>query len=131
VKKCLFGIVRAAALAGMACIPAAALAQDAVKTAPESYKVAVENASIRALDIRIPAGGRTPMHSHPASLLTVFGPCKMRFTAADGKKSDVEFKGGEIVWREAETHAGENIGPGECHAMQVEMKQPLPPARKM
>ena len=54
----------------------------------------------------------------------------MRFTGADGKKSDVDFKGGEIVWREAETHAGENIGPGECHAMQVEMKQPPPAARK-
>ena len=45
-KNRLFGIVRAAALAGMACIPAAALGQDAVKTAPDIYKVAVENAWI-------------------------------------------------------------------------------------
>ena len=35
------------------------------------------------------------------------------------------------MWREAETHAGENIGPGECHALQVEMKQPAPAAKKM
>ena len=44
----LSGSVWAAALAGMARIPAAALAQDAGGYAPESYKVAVRNASIRS-----------------------------------------------------------------------------------
>ena len=130
-RKHLVGMARAVAVAVLAGIPAAAPAQDAVKVAADIYKVALENAWVRVFDIRAPAGGRTPMHSHPASILTMYTPCKLRFTAADGKKSDVEFKGGEIVWREPETHAVENIGPGECHAMQVEMKQPPPAVKKM
>jgi len=131
VKKYLVGMARAAALAALAGIPFVAMAQDAAKAAPDIYKVALENAWVRAFDIRIPSGGRTPMHSHPASLLTVYTPCKVRFTLADGKKTDVDFKGGETVWREPETHAVENIGTGECHALQVEMKQPAPAAKKM
>ena len=130
-KNPLVGTVRAAAVFALAGIPAAAMAQDAGRAAPDIYKVALENAWVRAFDIRIPAGGRTPMHSHPASLLTVYTPCKVRFTMADGKKTEVDFKGGETLWREPETHAVENIGTGECHALQVEMKQPAPPAKKM
>jgi len=107
---------------GLAFFPLVALAQDAVKVAPDVYKVAVDNADVRALDIRIKPGVKVAMHSHPASVLTAYGPCKIRFSSPDGKSHDVEFKAGDIVWNDAQTHASENVGTTECHALQVELK---------
>ena len=115
---------------GLALLPLVVLAQDPVKIAPEVYKVSVDNADVRALDIHIKAGGKVAMHSHPASVLTAYTACKMRFTHADGKSAEVKFKPGDIVWRDAETHAGENIGTTECHALQVELKHAKPAAKK-
>jgi hypothetical protein len=54
----------------------------------------------------------------------------MRFTSPDGKSSEAEFKAGDIVWRDAESHAGENIGTAECHALQLELKHAKGPATK-
>jgi hypothetical protein len=53
----------------------------------------------------------------------------MRFTSSDGKSADAEFKPGDIVWRDAETHAGENIGTADCHVLQVELKHAKPAAK--
>lgn len=43
---------------GLALLPLVALAQDPVKIAPEVYKVAIENADVRALDTSSRAGRR-------------------------------------------------------------------------
>ena len=94
------------------------------------YKVAFENANVRALDIHVKLGAKVAMHSHPASVLTAYTPCKMRLMSSDGKSADVEFKSGDIVWRDAETHAGENIGTAECHVLQVELKHAGGAAKK-
>ncbi len=123
-------LVRSCLAVGLASLPLVARAADPVKVAPEIYKVAIDNADVRALDITVKPGAKTPMHSHPASVLTAFGPCKLRFSTPDGKSNDVEFKGGEIIWRDAETHAGENIGTADCHALQVELKHAKPAAKK-
>jgi quercetin dioxygenase-like cupin family protein len=130
-RKASLFLVRSCVAIGLASLPLVARAQDPVKLAPEMYKVAFDNADARALDIRVPPGGKTAMHSHPASVLTAYTPCKMRFTGADGKSNDVEFKPGDIIWRDAESHAGENVGTAECHALQVELKNAKPAAKKM
>jgi quercetin dioxygenase-like cupin family protein len=115
-------LVRSCLAIGLAALPLVARAEDPVRLAPEMYKVAIDNADVRALDITVKPGGKVAMHSHPASVLTAYTPCKMRFTSSDGKSADVEFKPGDIVWRDAESHAGENIGTAECHVLQVELK---------
>lgn len=56
---------------GLVSLPLAARAQDPVKLAPDMYKVVIDNADVRALDIRVQPGGKVAMHSHPASVLTV------------------------------------------------------------
>lgn len=129
-KKASLLLVRWCVAIGLASLPFVARAEDPVKLAPEMYKVAIDNAEVRALDIRVQPGGKVAMHSHPASVLTAYTPCKMRFTGADGKSADVEFKPGDIVWRDAESHAGENIGTEECHALQVELKHAKGAAKK-
>ena len=37
---------------------------DALVAAPEQHEVLLENARVRVLDTRIPAGSRTPVHTH-------------------------------------------------------------------
>lgn len=113
----------------MVLVPVIAAAQDPVKISPEIYKVTVDNASVRALEVRIPVGAKSPMHSHPASVVAAFSPCKVKFTSPDGKSREVEFKVGDTVWRNAETHAAENVGTAECHALQVELKKTKPMAK--
>jgi len=122
-------LVRSCMAIGLAALPLVARAQDPVKLAPEVYKVAIDNADVRALDITVKPGGKVGMHSHPASVLTAYTPCKLRFTSSDGKSADSEFKPGDIVWRDAETHAGENIGTADCHVLQVELKHAKPAAK--
>ena len=101
----------------------AATAQDAVKVAPGAYKVLLENDHVRVLDVRLPAGGKAPMHSHPAYIVYALSDGKVRFTSPKGKTQEIDIKAGEATWRPAESHAVENIGP-DVHVLNVELKAP-------
>src|SRR5438093_8264180 len=50
-------------------LPLVAAAQDPVKVDPSHYKVLLDNPAVRVLKINVPAGAKTPMHSHPDGLL--------------------------------------------------------------
>ena len=115
-------LVRSCVVIGLAALPLVARGDDAVKLSPEMYKVAIDNADVRVLDITVKAGAKVAMHSHPASVVTAYTPCKLRFTGADGKSADSDFKAGDVLWRDAESHAGENIGTTDCLVLQVELK---------
>ena len=52
--------------------PAAAAAQDPVKTNPEVYRVVFENASVRVLGATVKPGGRTTMHEHPDNVIVAW-----------------------------------------------------------
>jgi quercetin dioxygenase-like cupin family protein len=116
-------IVGALTLPGIAAEPAAET--DPVKLAPEIYKVTLDNDRVRVLEIHLPAGTKTPMHSHPDYLAVTINAGKVRFTQADGTSKEVEFKLGDTFFAKAETHAAENIGNSELHALNIELKQPL------
>ncbi|HEY3304766.1 MAG TPA: cytoplasmic protein [Candidatus Binatia bacterium] len=97
-------------------------AQDPAKVAKDVYKTTTDNEHVRVLDIRLKPGGKSPMHSHPAYIAIALTPCKVKFTAPNGKSQEVELKPGEAVWRDAETHSVDNVG-GECHALNIELKR--------
>lgn len=98
-------------------------AQDPLKIAPEIYKVALENERVRVLDVHLKAGGKSPKHSHPAYVAVAFTPCKVRFTLPDGKTREADMKPGDVVWSDPETHSVDNIGTGECHVLNIELKE--------
>ena len=75
-------------LAFVALSSRAAFAQDAVKVAPEHYKLVTENASVRVLRIDYAPGSKSPMHQHPDAIVIPLGPSKVRFTTPDGKTED-------------------------------------------
>ncbi len=100
-----------------------ALAQDPVKVAPNNFKVLLENDRVRVLDFHSKTGEKISMHSHPASIAyTISGSGKTKFTSADGKTSERGGTVGAATWRDAETHASEYLGPGDIHALLVELK---------
>lgn len=102
---------------------AALMAQDPVKVAPGTYKVTVDNPSVRVLDVHLKPGEKVPMHSHPGYVVVALSDCKAKFTMADGKSQETEVKAGESQWRAAESHAVENTGSGECHVLNIEVKK--------
>ena len=99
-----------------------ARAQDPVKVAPAAFTERLNNANVRVLEYQSKPGDKEAMHDHARSVIYVMSGGKMRFTAPDGKTNDVEYKTGDVVWRDPVKHSGENIGTTELHALLVEMK---------
>ncbi len=76
-----------------------AMAQDAARTQPQSYRVAFENDKLRALEFRSRPGMGVcgeGMHSHPAHLTVVLSSGKARVKTPDGKVQVVEGKIGDV-----------------------------------
>ena len=96
--------------------------RDPVKLAPDFYKVALENDRVRVLDIRMKPGDKSPEHSHPAYVIYALSDAKLKFTDPDGTSEEVEVDAGQTVWRDAETHAVENVGTTEVHVLNIELR---------
>ena len=99
-------------------------AQDPAKQSPQYYKVLLENAQVRVLEYRLKPGEKEPMHTHVAGGLYIFGDAKMRTTYPDGRTEESAGGAGEAHWRSPVTHALENIGTTEAHALAVDIKKP-------
>lgn len=110
----------------LALLPLLALslsAQDALKAAPDHYKVRVENAHVRVIENVLAPGQKDGTHTHPAGWYYVTRPGKMRVVHADGKVEIWEAKEGEAGWMEAEgPHTSENIGTTTMGFILVEVK---------
>ena len=104
-----------------------ALAQDAVTTEAGSYRVVLENDSVRVLEIF--SQPRTWLcgdgeHSHPAHLTVALSDARVRITLPDGERIDASHRLGDVFWSEAETHTVENVGGGSVRALIIEIKDP-------
>jgi beta-alanine degradation protein BauB len=98
------------------------LAQDPLPRYPENYKVIVENERARVLDFQLRKGAREESHSHPAHVVYVVAPFRIRFTFPDGHSVVRVAKAGDVLYSEAITHASENIGNTDAHGVLVELK---------
>ncbi|MCB2114748.1 MAG: hypothetical protein KDE00_00215 [Rhodobacteraceae bacterium] len=99
-----------------------ATAQDAAVTDPGLYKVLFENDRVRLLEYRDLPGNKTSMHEHPAFLVCALSAFERRLTLPDGKVLNRSFTPGQVLFSEAQTHMGENVGPTETHILMVELK---------
>ncbi len=110
------------AIAAVTLITTAAQAADPAVTDRDHYTVMFENDRVRVLEYRDRPGDKTHEHSHPAFVLYAVGPFERRITLSDGKTLDRTFKGGEVMFSEAQTHIGENVGSTPTHVIMVELK---------
>ena len=99
-----------------------ALAQDPVKAAPQAFKERLNNDKVRVLEYASKPGEKEALHSHPDIVLYVIQGGKFKSTATDGTSKVIEYKTGDVAWREALTHSGENVGSTELKALLIEMK---------
>ena len=113
---------RAVLLALSAFCAASAAAQDPAKVAPDIYKVLMENASVRVLEVKGKVGQKAPMHKHPGYVVYNLSDGSVRFTDAKGATSEAPLKTGEAMWRDAESHASEVVT--DIHALLFELKGP-------
>lgn len=103
--------------------PPAALAQDAVKIAPDHTRVRAENAQVRVIENVLRPGDKDGTHTHPAGWFYVTQGGRMKVTTADGKVELWEPKTGDSGWMEAEgAHTSENVGTAPMSFILVEVK---------
>lgn len=95
---------------------------DAIRAAPDTHKLAFENAFVRVLDVRVPPGSIEKRHRHPHGLSVYFTDWTVKVTL-DGRAPEVhERKSGTFAWNEAVTHTVENVSKTEGHVLRIELK---------
>lgn len=107
---------------GVAAACTSARAADPVQTDGDKYKVRFENDRVRVLEYRDLPGQKTKQHYHPRFVLFALSPFKRTITLPDGKVLTREFKAGDMLQSEGQTHIGENIGDTPTHVIMIEMK---------
>ncbi len=96
--------------------------QDAVQTDGDKYKVILENECVRVLDYQDESGDQTSEHRHPPFVLYALNSFERTITLPNGKVLNREFKPGEVMWSDAQTHVGKNVGDTATHVVIVELK---------
>ena len=110
-------------IAALALVSSPVLGQDAVQTDGGKYKAILENECVRVLEYNDSPGERTHEHRHPAFVLYALSGFKRTLTLPDGKVLRREFKPGDVMWSEAQTHIGENVGDTPTRVIIVELKK--------
>ena len=109
-------------LAALIGLMGAARADDPVHSDGDKYKVLLENDRVRVLGYTDQPGEKTQQHLHPSFVVYAVGSFKRRLTLADGRVLTREFKAGDILYSQGETHIGENIGTTPTQVIMVEVK---------
>jgi predicted metal-dependent enzyme (double-stranded beta helix superfamily) len=100
---------------------------DAVRAAPASHRVLVDNDRVRVLEVVIAPGVREPEHTHQsASVMIVDEPARIRYYVGDELRSESPERqepGVRVEWMEPEgPHSVENVDERRFHAIRVELK---------
>lgn len=101
-------------------------AQDAVSVDPAHYKVLIDNASVRVLQINYAPGAQSIMHHHPDSIVVPLEASKVEFTLPDGKKQTQDMAKDSAMYTPAGTHNPKNIGTSAITGLLVEFKGAAP-----
>jgi quercetin dioxygenase-like cupin family protein len=116
------GLLLAAAAGARAWPQAANDPLDPIRVAADTHKVALENAFVRVLDVRLPPGSVEPRHRHPHGLSVYFTDWEAKVTV-DGQPPELRArKAGTFAWSEAIVHTVQNVGKTEGHILRIELK---------
>jgi quercetin dioxygenase-like cupin family protein len=89
------------------------------------YKVLVDNASVRVLEVNYAAGAKSVMHSHPDAIIVPLTASKVRFNTPDGKFTDQDMANESATCSPAGTHSPTNMGTAALRGILVEFKGPI------
>ena len=99
---------------------------DGTVAAFDHHKVIFENERVRVLEYRDLPAEKTRQHRHPAFVLYALGPFSRTITLPDGTVLKRAFKAGDVLWSDAQTHIGANVGQTPTHVIMVELKEDAP-----
>jgi len=89
---------------------------------PASCKLLLENIYARVYEIRLPAGGAEPQHSHRDRVAVCLEGATLKHTLPGGREETAVLRTGEITWRGATTHSAENTGGSALWVIAIEPK---------
>jgi beta-alanine degradation protein BauB len=99
--------------------PQIASAQDPMQYGVKHLKVVAEDDKVRVLRYFPQKGDKTPMHSHPESVVYVVKGGRVRYTFPDGTTREVEIKTGDVQIRPPVTHADEALDSVESILVEI------------
>jgi quercetin dioxygenase-like cupin family protein len=97
------------------------LAQDAMQYGVKHLKVLAEDDQVRVLEYSPRKGDKTPMHSHPASVVYVLKGGRVKYTLPDGSTKISELKTGDALLRPPVTHSDEALD--DVESILIELKK--------
>jgi quercetin dioxygenase-like cupin family protein len=98
------------------------MSHDAVTVAPEIYRILLENDRVRVLDVTGEPGTKSPLHSHPDSVMHAVSDASIVITDNQGESNAVDVPAGITFWSPASSHSVENVGSGTVHFIRIELK---------
>src|SRR5947208_3666833 len=104
---------------------------DALTAAPDYHKLLLENERVRVLDTWVPAGDRTPIHTHrwPAVLYVLGWSNFVRYNdkgevLLDSRTVEALKVPPTVLWSAPlPPHSLENVGGADLHIISVELKE--------
>jgi len=96
---------------------------DAIKAAPDLYKVLNDTMGIRILEATYKPGDSSALHSHPDYAIYAVSGGMATFYGKDGTKMENEMKTGMTNIRPAEIHAVKNTGKTTIKVILVEVNR--------
>jgi quercetin dioxygenase-like cupin family protein len=103
-----------------------AFAQDMAATAGNHARVVLENDRVRVIELNMPPGASTGMHSHSDNLVVFLSGGSAMQTMADGTTKAMARKAGEVLWSDPVTHDTKNTGKSASRTLVIELKDAKP-----
>jgi quercetin dioxygenase-like cupin family protein len=102
-------------------LPSILFSQDVMQYRLKQLKVLAEDDRVRVLKFTPKKGDKTPVHSHPATVVYVVKGGRVRVTLPDGSTRESEFKSGDTLLRPPVTHADEALD--DLEMVLIELKK--------
>ena len=106
---------------GEALLTAQAAVRDAVAADPAHYSVLNENEIAQMIRVKLPAGAKSVMHSHPAGCVIFYKDAKLKTTSTSGEVRTHDYRAGDVTCGDAYSHLPENTG-GDTEFIHVHLK---------
>jgi quercetin dioxygenase-like cupin family protein len=95
--------------------------QDAMQYGVKHLAVLAEDQKVRVLRYAPHKGDKTPMHSHPSTVVYILKGGRVKYTLPDGSTKISELKTGDASIRPAVTHSDEALD--DVESILIEIKQ--------
>ena len=96
--------------------------RDAAAIDPAHHQVVFENDHVRVIRGMVSPGDRSPMHTHPPTLLVSLGTSRLRMTDPKGANSFFDLTPGQVLWLgDGGEHSWQMLA-GQLHIIGIEVK---------